>query len=88
MNLPLSIVKFDKSMIDMAANDDTGKMILDSSTAMIKQMNLNIVAEGIETMLQKEDLMQSGVDYLQGYFFSRPVPGPEFLKFVEEYNRI
>ncbi len=88
LNLPLSIVKFDKSMIDMAANDDTGKMILDSSTAMIKQMNLNIVAEGIETMLQKEDLVQSGIDYLQGYFFSRPVPGPEFLKFVEEFNQI
>ena len=88
LSLPLSIVKFDKSMIDMAANDDTGKMILDSSTAMIKQMNLNIVAEGIETMLQKEDLVQSGVDYLPGYFFSRPVPGPEFLKFVEEFNQI
>ncbi|MBD5545646.1 MAG: EAL domain-containing protein [Lachnospiraceae bacterium] len=86
LNLPLSIVKFDKSMIDMASGDDTGKMILDSSTAMIKQMNLNIVAEGIETMLQKETLVQSGIDYLQGYFFSRPVPGPEFLKYIEEFN--
>lgn len=88
LNLPLSIVKFDKSLIDMASDDDTGKMILDSSTAMIKQMNLHIVAEGIETLLQKEELVQSGIDYLQGYYFSRPVPGPEFLRYVQEFNCI
>lgn len=87
LNLPLSIVKFDKSMIDMASSHDTGKMILDSSTAMIKQMNLTIVAEGIETMIQKENLAQSGIDYLQGYFFSRPVPGSEFIRFIEEFNQ-
>lgn len=86
LNLPLSIVKFDKSMIDMASRHNTGKIILDSSTAMIKQMNLNIVAEGIETITQKDDLIQSGIDYLQGYYFSRPVPGPEFIHFIKAFN--
>ena len=46
---------------------------------MILQLGSHIVAEGVETKEQADFLTESGVNYLQGYYFSKPVPGDEFL---------
>jgi EAL domain-containing protein (putative c-di-GMP-specific phosphodiesterase class I) len=88
MDLPLDMVKLDKSMIDMATASDHGKLILASAIAMVKQVKMKIVAEGVETVEQKEFLEQMKVDYLQGYYFSRPLPEEDFVKFVEEFNKV
>ena len=45
-----------------------------------KQMNLSITAEGIETEEMSEAMKEIGCDYLQGYYFSRPVPMDEFVR--------
>ena len=55
---------------------------------MILKLGVKIVAEGVETAEQAEMLMKKGVEYLQGYYFCRPVPEPEFLKAVMEQNII
>lgn len=88
MDLPLDMIKLDKSMIDMAtyAEDNKGKIVLGSAVAMVKRMNMKIVAEGVETREQKEYLEGMGVDYLQGYYFSKPIPEEEFVVFVEKFN--
>lgn len=86
MELPLDIIKFDKSMISSADHSSKGKIIFLSSVAMVKQMNMEIVAEGIETEEQKELMEQSGVEYLQGYLFSKPVPEEAFVDYVKQFN--
>lgn len=86
MELPLDIIKFDKSMISSADHSSKGKIIFLSSVAMVKQMNMKIVAEGIETEEQKELMEQSGVEYLQGYLFSKPVPEEAFVDYVKQFN--
>ncbi len=86
MDLPLDMIKLDKSMIDMATKQDKGKIVLSSAIAMVKRMNMKIVAEGIETRAQKEYLENMGIDYLQGYFFARPLPEEEFVAFIEHFN--
>ncbi|MEG2058529.1 MAG: EAL domain-containing protein, partial [Lachnospiraceae bacterium] len=85
-NLPLDMIKFDKVMVDSLVKADRGKMLLISSIAMVKRMNLKIVAEGVEERAQAETLIQMGVDYIQGYYFERPIPGKEFLAFVEQFQ--
>ena len=50
-------------------------------------LGLSIVAEGIETASQAEDLRAHGVEFLQGYYYSKPIPEDEFLKFIERHNQ-
>ena len=49
---------------------------------MIQDMKLEIVSEGVETREQAEAIGALGIEYIQGYYFSRPLPGEEFLEFV------
>jgi EAL domain-containing protein (putative c-di-GMP-specific phosphodiesterase class I) len=53
---------------------------------MIKSMGMSIVAEGVEEQYQLEALAKLGVDYIQGYYFSKPVPESEFVRFIKERN--
>lgn len=84
MSMPLDIIKFDKSMIDMAGTHEYGKNVIDSSVAMVKGMGLKIVAEGIEQQHQLDMLEEMGVDYIQGYYFSKPLPEKEFVEYLKK----
>lgn len=86
MELPLDIIKFDKSLISSVDHSPKGKIIFLSSVAMVKQMNMKIVAEGIETEEQKQLMEESEIEYLQGYFFSKPVPQEAFVDYVMHFN--
>ena len=88
MELPLDMIKFDKSMIASADCSHKGKIIFLSFVAMIKQMNMKSVAEGIETKEQKEMMEELGIEYLQGYYFSKPVPEQDFVSFVTQFNEV
>ena len=54
---------------------------------MIHELGLIIVAEGVETKEQFEFLKDFGVERLQGYYFSRPLPETEFVKFIDKKNK-
>lgn len=76
------LVKLDKSLIWPAfgENPEEPMVILESCITMILQLGAHIVAEGVETQEQAEFLSQHGVSYLQGYFYSKPIPGEAFLE--------
>ncbi|MBO1700132.1 EAL domain-containing protein, partial [[Clostridium] symbiosum] len=52
---------------------------------LARWMHLDVVAEGVETAEQLERLRQIGCDYVQGYYFARPMPCEEFKALLEEY---
>ena len=76
------LVKLDKSLIWPAFGDNPGKpmVILSSCITMILRLGAHIVAEGVETKEQAEFLISHGVVHLQGYYYSKPISGDEFLK--------
>ena len=88
MSLPLDIIKFDKTLIDMASNSVQGHKILESSVTMVKKLGNKIVAEGIEDASQLEMMSELGIDYIQGFYFSKPLPKDDFIKFVVDFNKI
>ena len=49
-------------------------------------MDIRIIAEGVETEDELEAMKSLGVDYIQGYYFSKPLPEHEFLKFLQNHN--
>lgn len=54
---------------------------------MIHKLNLEIVSEGIEEKKQFERLDDLGIDYIQGYYFSKPKEQDDFISFIKENNQ-
>ena len=57
---------------------------MDAAIHMIHGMNLQIVSEGIETAEQYQTMEELGISYIQGYYFSKPLPENEFIQFLED----
>ena len=91
-DLPFSIIKLDKSILWKALNPKGIKgpkssgLLLSNTIRMMKEMGYKVLVEGVETEEQKVLLEKLGCDYFQGYYFSKPVPGDVFLKFIKEAN--
>lgn len=81
-SLDFDVVKIDKSLLWNAGKNELGRVLLENSVRMIRQMHRRILVEGVETRAQIELLRTLGVDYLQGYYFSKPVPERTFLTLV------
>ena len=83
-SLDFDVIKIDKSILWGAEKSELGHIILENSVRMIKQMERKILVEGVETTEQIELLKGYSVDYLQGYYFSRPVPKDEFISVISK----
>ncbi|MBO4241707.1 MAG: GGDEF domain-containing protein [Clostridiales bacterium] len=78
----LDCIKIDKSILWEAEKSEIGKILLENNIRMIHQLKKKILVEGVETKAQIDLLQSLGVDYLQGFYFSKPVPKAEFLKML------
>lgn len=87
IRMPFYLVKLDKLLVWSSFEHAKTKVLLETSVEMFRKMNLKIVAEGVETQAQALYLEDIGVDYLQGYFFSKPVPEEEFIRIVDNNTR-
>ena len=75
--LPLDTLKIDQSFVRDTVNLD-GAALVSSIVALAQKLRLRVVAEGVETQEQLRFLQRLGCDNMQGYLFSRPLPGEEF----------
>lgn len=85
ITMPLSIVKLDKSFIDEINNPDY-RAIVTNTIKMLKDLNLKILSEGVEVEGQLGFLNEQECDYIQGYYFSKPLPKKEFIAFMQEQS--
>lgn len=82
--LPLEITKIDKSIVQEAFVSENMKVVLDNTLHMIAMMNKKILAEGVEKKEQADYLIERGCDYIQGYYYSKPVSKDEFIELLEK----
>ncbi|MBQ7765601.1 MAG: EAL domain-containing protein [Lachnospiraceae bacterium] len=82
IELPFELVKLDKSVVWAATDNEKAMKVLEHTAAMIKSLGLKIVAEGVETFEQALMLRSVGCDFLQGYYFSKPIPPAEYVEFM------
>ena len=85
-NAPVDTLKIDRFFLDEIMSTDRGKIIVEASVRMAKQLGLNVIAEGVETQEQLDFLASIDCDIVQGYYYSRPVPVEEFEAFMERYR--
>ena len=86
IDMPVNIVKFDRELSNAYFNSGKAKYVMDAAIQMIHGMKLEIVSEGIETAEQYEIMENLGINYIQGYYFSKPLPQKEFLEFIQKQN--
>lgn len=77
--LPIDEIKIDKSFVDDVVDDKGFYPIVDTIINMSKAMDLNVVAEGVETQSQVNYLNKKHCDYIQGYFYYRPLSKEDWL---------
>ena len=87
---PLDELKIDQSFVSQIAENREDAAIVSSIILMANNLNMDVVAEGVEEEVQLGLLEQNGCRHFQGYLFSRPVPDREFVSLLEAQvkNRI
>lgn len=87
VSLPLSIVKLDKCLVD---DMDSHRMwiVIKNTVRMLQRMNKKILVEGVETERALHKFDEIGCDYVQGYYFSKPLPENQFIEFIRKNNQI
>lgn len=80
---PLDSIKIDQSFVGQITTVPDETIIVRAIISMGRSLNLRVIAEGVETQEQLDFLKAHRCDEAQGYFFSRPVPPQELVKFLE-----
>ena len=83
IKFPFDVVKLDKSLVWAYMSTKKYEPILQHYMPMLHSLGTRIVAEGVETLEMVNALVELGCDYLQGYYYSRPIPKDKFLEFIE-----
>lgn len=80
---PFTTIKIDKTMVWASMQNDEAKKILSQTIKMIKELGLLVVAEGVETREQSDELINMDVDYIQGNFYTFPLRKQDFVMFIK-----
>ena len=85
-DMPIDILKLDMKFIRSEMAKPKSQGILQFIINLASWMNLSVVAEGVETKAQLLRLTEIGCDYVQGYYFAKPMPCQEFEGLLDEYR--
>jgi len=84
--MPVDVLKLDKGFLDNCGSHDTEvreKRIIAHIISMAKDLNISVLAEGVETIQQKDFLKESKCDMIQGYYYAKPMPPSSFENYLE-----
>ena len=82
--LPIKKLKIDKSFVDNLPHDAEDVAITKTIINLCKSLNLKVIAEGVETLEQKDFLLNNGCAFIQGYFYSKPLDTNNMTKFLSK----
>ena len=81
-DLPLSAVKIDSSIVNEVGKVGASEFLIEAVVNLAKKLGFDTIAEGVETEEQVVLLRDMGVNFLQGYYFSEPVPGNQIVSWL------
>lgn len=84
LETPFDVIKLDKKFVENMMLSGKGRIILEQVVLMANQLNLGILAEGVETKEQVEQLRRMGCDQVQGYYYARPMPAEDFFALLQK----
>ena len=84
LDLPFGCIKLDRELICALPEDKKSCLMVGATLQLFHNIGCKVVAEGVEREEQAKALIDWGVDWLQGFYFSRPLPVDRFIEFLEE----
>lgn len=84
--LPINELKIDRSFVNDVLSDSNDAAIARMVIRLAQSLELNVIAEGVESEAQRDWLEQEGCFHYQGYYFGKPVPPEEFDRLVDEVS--
>lgn len=88
IDMPVSIIKFDREITQKAMVDDKALIVVKNVIKMVHELHIKVVVEGVETKDDVAVCEKMGVDYVQGYYFSKPLPMDAFIDFATNFEKI
>jgi EAL domain-containing protein (putative c-di-GMP-specific phosphodiesterase class I) len=82
--MPVDVIKIDKSFIFGMLENHSDFQIITSTIAMVKNLGLMVVAEGVETQAQLRSLTENDCDIIQGYYYSKPIPDKDLFVMLDK----
>lgn len=86
IQFPFQEVKIDKEIVWAAFKNEAAKTVLENEIHTIQKLGIPLIVEGIETQEQSDMMEELGVDYIQGYFYGKPLPEAECLRYIRRQN--
>lgn len=84
--MPVNALKIDREFVKEMVSNDQDEIIVNSTIALAHNLNMNVVAEGVEDKETMQRLRQMGCDFIQGYYISKPMPWEELEHWLKENN--
>ena len=84
VEMPVSIIKLDMDMIKAYFVENKAKHVVATTVKMAHDLGLHVVAEGIESEHELESMRSENIDFIQGYYFSRPVDAASFEPMLKD----
>ena len=81
-------IKSDKALLWDSDANDVSRTLLGDTIRMMRHLDKNVIQEGVETKSQLDFVLSAGANRIQGYYFSKPLPGEEFILYVRKTNKI
>ena len=85
---PIDKLKIDQSFVNDIPEDSDAVAIAKTIISLARNLNIRVIAEGVETKEQLDFLREEGCDEIQGYYFSRPLATDEFTKLLMDGKKI
>ena len=85
-DMPFDILKLDMNLTKSYQVSERARHVIQAVERMAHEMGLSVVAEGVETKEEFDNMRKCGVDSIQGFYFSKPLPVYEFMDFIRRHN--
>lgn len=87
IEMPIKVIKIDMELTQLFMKDEKAKAVVNAIIKMAHDMKLKVVSEGVESKEEVEIITKAGIDYIQGFYFSKPLPKDEYLEFLKGHQK-
>lgn len=88
IELPLDHLKIDKGIVQRSITDDHVYKLINSIVEFAHQMNISVIAEGIEDVIMVERMKDISIDFAQGYLYSKPIDGAKLRQLIKNKSLV
>ena len=84
--MPVDLIKFDRTMLVKAFETEEGRVVFERTVDLIHELGRKIVSEGVETEEQAAFVKSLGIEYIQGFYYAKPMPKERYLEFLRKHQ--